>query len=247
MFRKHEMIPSEAMGRRVHMWRYGQFGMPVLVFPSASGMAHEWDSHGMVEVLADLVNGGKIKLYTVESNVAEAWTRKENDPAWRIGRHLAYEKFVAHELVPWIRNDCRSANIPIATTGTSLGGFYACNFGLKFPQFFNYALCLSSRYEMRDFAGGNDSLDFYYNNPMAYVPNLNGSNLEAVREAVHFVLVCGQGKWEDGNIEEAQQFAGILSAKEISHQLDLWGHDVAHEWPWWRRQVRLHLAQRFAR
>ena len=36
MFRKHEMIPSESMGRHVHLWRYGHFGLPVLVFPSAS-------------------------------------------------------------------------------------------------------------------------------------------------------------------------------------------------------------------
>jgi esterase/lipase superfamily enzyme len=245
MFRKHEMIPSQAMERRVHLWRFGTFGMPVLVFPSASGMAHEWDAHGMVEVLADMINGGKIKLYCVESNVAEAWTRRETDPRWRIRRHMVYEKFVTEELVSWIRNDCRSERIPIATTGTSLGGYYACNFALKFPRLFNYALCLSSRYDMAEFTGHDDHLDFYYNNPMAYAPNLNGNDLETVRELVHLALVCGQGKWEDGNMDEARQFAAILAAKGISHQLDLWGHDVAHEWAWWRRQVRLHLVGRF--
>ena len=55
MFRKHELVPSEAMGRKMHLWRYGHYGSPVLVFPSASGMAHEWEANGMVEALGDLI------------------------------------------------------------------------------------------------------------------------------------------------------------------------------------------------
>ena len=245
MFRKHELIPSQVMDRRMHLWRFGHFGMPLLVFPSASGMAHEWEAHGMIEAIADLVDRGKLKLYCTESNVAEAWTRKENDPHRRIQRHMAFERYIVSELVPFIREDCRTKDIPIATTGTSLGGYYAANFALKQPETFNYALCLSSRYNMNDFGGGVKSQDFYFNNPMAYVPNLRGEHLERVRRGTHLVLVCGQGKWEDGNIEEAQAFGGILAAKGIPHQLDIWGHDVAHEWPWWKRQARVHLGGRF--
>ena len=86
MIRKHELIPSREMGRPVHLWRYGHYGRPLLVFPSASGMAHEWDAHGMVEALGDFIDQGRLKLYCTETNVAEAWTRRESDPAWRIGR-----------------------------------------------------------------------------------------------------------------------------------------------------------------
>ena len=35
----HEMIPSQPMGRRMHLWRFGHWGTPILVFPSAAGMA----------------------------------------------------------------------------------------------------------------------------------------------------------------------------------------------------------------
>ena len=138
MFRQHVMIPSQAMGRNIHMWCYGHFGPPLIAFPSASGMAHEWEANGMIDALSDWLEAGKLKLYTVESNVAEAWTRKENPPEWRIKRHQAYEQFVTHELVPWIRNDCQKQDIPIGLTGTSLGAFYAANFALKLPQIFRY-------------------------------------------------------------------------------------------------------------
>ena len=39
MLQAHERIPSRAMGRPVHLWRYGHFGPPLLVFPSAAGFA----------------------------------------------------------------------------------------------------------------------------------------------------------------------------------------------------------------
>jgi esterase/lipase superfamily enzyme len=241
MFSKHEMIPSKSMGRRVHLWRYGHFGPPVLVFPSAAGMAHEWEAHGMVEALGDHISAGRLKLFCSESNVAEAWTRKENDPAWRIQRHQAFESYVVDELVPFIRKDCRSPDIPVAVTGTSLGAFYAVNFALKFPAIFRYALGLSGRYDVTWLTEGFSNEDIYFNNPMAYVKGLDGELLEEIRSKTHLVLVCGQGKWEDGNIEETHALAELLDSKGISHEKDLWGHDVSHEWVWWKRQARFHL------
>ncbi|MEM9056367.1 MAG: alpha/beta hydrolase-fold protein [Pseudomonadota bacterium] len=241
MFKQHDMIPSEAMGRPVHLWRYGHFGPPLLAFPSASGMAHEWDAHGMVEALADYLEGGRLKLYCVESNVAQAWTRKDNPPAWRIQQHRAYERFVVDELVPAIRSDCSSPDMPIAVAGTSMGAFYSANFALKFPQVFRYALCMSGRYEATWMTDGFTNDDIYFSNPMAYVPGLGGAALDAVRSHTHLALVCGQGKWEDGNIEDTIKLAELLNGKGISHQLDLWGHDVSHQWPWWCRQARHHL------
>lgn len=242
MFRQHDMIPSQAMGRNIHLWRYGHFGPPVIAFPSASGMAHEWESNGMIDALADWINAGKLKLYTVESNVSEAWTRKDNPPDWRIKRHQMYERFVMEELVPFIRNDCNVPDIPIALTGTSLGAFYAANLALKHPHIFRYALCLSGRYDATWMTDGYTNDDIFFNNPMAYVGGMEGEYLERVRQNTHLSLVCGQGKWEDGNIEDAQRLAMLLQNKGISHTLDLWGHDVSHQWPWWQRQARLHLA-----
>jgi esterase/lipase superfamily enzyme len=245
MLSEHHLVTSESLGRKVHVWRYGQFGAPLLVFPSASGMAHEWDAHGMVEALAELIDGGRIKLYCTESNVSEAWTRRESDPRWRIQRHLAFERFVVEELTPLIREDCRTPGIPIATSGTSLGAFYAANFALKQPAIFNYALCMSGRYDVFEFVSGLGSAETYLNNPMAYIPNLEGEALQRVRDGTHLALVCGQGKWEDGNVDETRVFADMLSAKGISHQLDIWGHDVSHEWVWWKRQALHHLRNRF--
>jgi len=241
MFRQHDLVPSHHMGRKMHLWRYGHFGPPLLVFPSASGMAHEWDAHGMVDALGDLLAEGRLKLYCTESNVAEAWTRRESDPAWRLSRHQAFERYVVDELVPLIREDCRSPRIPVSVSGTSLGAFYSANFALKHPETFRYALCMSGRYDVSWLTEGLNSQEIYFHNPMAYAPNLQGEHLDRVRSNTHLALVCGQGKWEDGNIEDTNAFARILAGKQIPHERDLWGHDAGHEWAWWKRQTRYHL------
>lgn len=242
MIRKHELIPSRHMQRHVHLWRYGHYGLPLLVFPSASGMAHEWETHGMVEALGEFIDAGRLKLYCTESNVAEAWTRRESDPAWRIERHRAFESYVVEELTEFIREDCRSPQIPIAVSGTSLGAFYSANLALKFPEIFRWALCMSGRYDISWLTEGFSNDSVYFNNPIAYLPNLNGEPLELARKYTHLVLVCGQGRWEEGNIEDTNALARQLAEKQISHRLDMWGHDVSHQWPWWCRQARHHLS-----
>jgi esterase/lipase superfamily enzyme len=133
----------------------------------------------------------------------------------------------------------------VASTGCSLGATYAANFSLKYPEVFHWALCLSGRYDLTEMSGGRQGLDFYFSNPMSFVPNLEGTMLDRVRRETHLVLVCGQGLWENGNTEEMLAFARVLAHKGISHERDLWGHDVAHEWVWWRRQARFHLERAF--
>jgi esterase/lipase superfamily enzyme len=242
----YHRIASPQLGRRVHIWTYGWYGMPVLVFPSAAGMAHEWQAHGMVETLAPLLRAGKIKLYCPESNVAEAWTRKEGSPEWRVSRHLAYERFVLETLLPAIYEDCRTDGIPIATTGCSLGAMYAANFALKHPTVFRRAICMSGRYELRGFTDGYDSLDVYYNNPLAFVSNLHGAPLDRIQQHTRLTLVCGRGRFEGGCIEETLDLAGVFRAKGIPHECDIWGHDSAHDWDWWRRQAAYHFGRAFA-
>ena len=52
-----------------------------------------------------------------------------------------------------------------------------------------------------------------------------------------------QGQWEDttGSLASTRQFAALPASKGIRHELDLWGHDVPHDWPSWRAQLAHHL------
>src|SRR5581483_2502587 len=81
-------------------------------------------------------------------------------------------------------------------------------------------------------------------NPADYVPQLNGDHLEWLRERLTVLLVCGRGDWEThptGSLPSSQAMAALLQGKGIRCELDLWGFDVSHDWPWWARQLAYHL------
>ncbi len=248
MKKRLERVQSPQLGRTISLWSYGHWGPPLVVFPTAAGFAHEWEAQGMVEALSPWLEAGKLKLYCPESNVAEAWTKKENDAAWRIQRHALYEKWVVETLVPHIREDCNSPAgsqaLPMMTAGASLGAYYSANIALKYPEIFRWALCMSGRYLMTHFTDGFSNLDVYLNNPLAYVQGLSGEPLERVRRSTHLTLVCGQGAFEEGCIEETQALGDLFDAKGIPHDRDIWGYDVAHNWAWWKRQAQYHLSRR---
>ena len=53
-----------------------------------------------------------------------------------------------------------------------------------------------------------------------------------LRQADAIVILTGQGNYEAP--ERSRQLSEILKSKGIPHHLDVWGHDVDHDWPWWR-------------
>jgi esterase/lipase superfamily enzyme len=36
-----------------------------------------------------------------------------------------------------------------------------------------------------------------------------------------------------------------LSAGGVNHNYDLWGHDVSHDWPWWKKQMDHYIHRLF--
>ena len=54
------------MQREVTLVRWGTVGQPVLLFPTAGGDAEEIERFQMIDVLAPLLDAGKIKVYSCD-------------------------------------------------------------------------------------------------------------------------------------------------------------------------------------
>lgn len=246
MNRRYEKIYSPAMGHDMEVLAYGHYGAPLIAFPSGGGRYFDFENNQMIDVLAPLINDGKIKVYCPPSVDNESWLNSGLDPHWQAMVYNKYQDFIITNLVDTIRFDCKSIDIKIGLVGCSLGAFHAANFALKFPHLFNYALGMSGRYDLESIISGRSgSQDVYFNNPMAYLPNLHGDGLEHVRHNTHIALVCGQGAWEEKCLDETHRLANLLAEKGISHERDIWGHDVEHHWHWWRKQIVYHLGKSF--
>jgi esterase/lipase superfamily enzyme len=232
------------MGRRVHLWAFGDVGRPLVVFPSNAGVAHEWEKAGMIDALGPLLAAGRMKIYCPETNVSRSFSG-EGSLEERLAHHRAYERFVLETLVPYIRADCRSDDVPIVTTGCSVGALYAALFVLKHPETFEQAVCLSGKYRTSTMFDGQHNEDLYFNDPLAFLPNLEGPALQRVRRNAHLTVVVGRGAHEGGCITETAELGGLLKQKQIPHHLAFWGTDSAHTYTWWKRQAYHYLRQIF--
>jgi esterase/lipase superfamily enzyme len=234
---------SPAIGAAGTVICYGHWGRPVLVFPSEQGRAGDFANNGMVGAVADLVEAGRVKLYCVDSYDAASWAARHLPLEERARRHGEYESWIVDQVVPFIVDDSGGAG-DIITTGCSLGAYHALNFALKRADLFPLAMCFSGNYDPSAWHGwGERGEAMYFNNPTDYVQHLHGDHLDWLRDRLSVLLVCGQGQWEDttGSLVSTRRMADLLAAKGIRHELDLWGHDVPHDWPSWRAQLAHHL------
>jgi esterase/lipase superfamily enzyme len=205
---------------------FGHWGRPVLVFPSQQRTRYEWEEHGMVGTIADLIDAGRVKLYCVDSWDSATWSDEWLPREERARRHEAYERWVLEQV----------EGEEVIATGVSLGAYHAANIALRHPHRFPLALCFSGIYDISGFGWGERGDAVYFNNPADYVPGLDGS-------AASLLLVAGRGMWEDttGALEQTLRFAELLSARGIRHELDVWGEEAPHDWPAWRAQLAKHL------
>jgi esterase/lipase superfamily enzyme len=224
---------------------YGHWGRPVLAFPTERGGAYDFADRGVVDAVGGLLEAGRIKLYCVDSDDGASWAATDLPLEERARRHAGYETWIVDRVVPHIRADSGDA-ADVITVGCSLGAYHALNFALKRADLFPLALCLSGNYDPSTWNGwGERGEAAYFNNPVDYVPNLHGEHLDWLRGRLSVLLVCGQGQWEDttGALESTRLMARLLGDRGLRCELDLWGHDVPHDWPSWRAQLAHHLSR----
>jgi esterase/lipase superfamily enzyme len=239
----HHELYSPAIGANGSLVAYGEWGRPVLAFPAERGRAWDWQDNGMIGAVQGLLDDGRLKLYCVDSFDATSWSNDALPLEQRAQQHGRYESWILDQVLPFIHADTAGAT-EVVTVGISLGAFHAVNFALKRADVFPLAIGLSGNYDPAAWnAWGERGESAYFNNPLDYVAHMGGDHLEWLRSRLSLLLVCGQGMWEDttGALESSKRLAGVLAAKGIRHELDLWGHDVPHDWPSWRAQIAHHL------
>lgn len=232
---------SDRLQRDVTLVRWGTFGQPVLLFPTAGGDAEEIERMKMVDVLSPLIEAGRIKLYSCDSAAGRAMLAQEGTPQHRMWLQNMFQQYVRHEVAPAIRMDCQSDDVTIMAGGASIGAFHAVSVVCRWPNVFTHALAASGTYKLERFYKTDQiTEDFVVSSPHLFVPTLGGQHLDVLRG--RFILLCsGEGRAED--IAESWTMAHILGSKRIPNRVDSWGPDWHHDWPTWRKMMPQYLAE----
>ncbi|MDX2094279.1 MAG: alpha/beta hydrolase-fold protein [Kofleriaceae bacterium] len=228
---------SERVEREVTMVRWGVFGQPVLLFPTAGGDAEEVERFHLIGALAPLIDAGKIKVYACDSVAGRALLERERSPRHQMWLQNQFHYYVRHEVVPAIRMDCKSDDIEVWATGASIGAFHAVAAVCRFPDVFARAIAMSGTYDLRRFFDAKPhefSDEFYVSSPVHFVPTLAGRHLDVLR--TRFIrIVSGEGRAED--IGESWNLANTLGRQGIPNRVDSWGPEWHHDWVTWRKML----------
>jgi esterase/lipase superfamily enzyme len=227
---------SERLQREVSLVRWGSFGRPVLLFPTAGGDAEEIERFLLIDALGPLLDAGKIKIYSCDSAAGRALLAGEGSPRHQMWLQNQFHQYVRHEVVPAIRSDCQAPDIEIWAAGSSIGAFHSVAMVCRFPDVFTRACAMSGTYDLRRFyqSGGDFSEDFWVSSPVHFVPTLSGLHLDVLR--TRFILIAsGEGRAED--IGESWNLANVLGRQGIPNRVDSWGPEWHHDWPTWRKML----------
>ena len=226
MRRDYHKWYSSRLDRDMELLVYGHGGLPVLVFPTSRGRFFEFENNGMIHELAGKIEWGQLQVFCVDSVDGESWYNKHAHPYWRVQRHMQYEGYIVNDVLALMPQIC--------TTGCSFGAYHALNFAMKHPDLTGSCIALSGAFDMRQFMDGYYDNDFYFNNPVDYLPNQNDPWFLERYQHMRLVLAAGD---HDICLGENFRMAEILGKKGIPHWLDVWTGGEMHDWPLWRRMA----------
>lgn len=237
--------PQTQSLKQVHQWhspllhtntqlvRWGNYGLPLLLFPTAGGDAEEVERFFLIQLLAPFIHEGRLKVYSIDSVNGRTWVTPHSVPH-RVWMQQQFDRHVREEVVPMIRRDCQTSDIEIMTAGASIGAYNALVTICRHPDVFNRAICMSGTYDLQRFMDGQWFEAFHHQSPLLFVPGLPEDWLGRLQQ--RFVLLAtGQGKNE--NPTETWRVARTLGEQQIPNRVDLWDPTWEHDWGTWREML----------
>ena len=220
---------------------YGNYGGPILAFPTSCGDEWEMEGQGMIRTLSPYIEQGRIRIFCINGVQSDSFSNKGAHPFHRSWLQAQYDDYVASEVFPFIDSVCQTPGIPITTYGASLGAYHAANTLFKHPDHVKRCYALSGVYDMRDSMDGMYDDNFYFQNPVDYMANLTDPWFLEQLSTCEIRLVTGTGPYEKSGY--SYTMSGILARRDIRHSLDDWGPRGGHDWPYWKEQLREYVSR----
>ena len=231
---------SDRLHRELTLVRWGNYGAPVLVFPTAGGDAEEVERFGLIDACGPLLAEGKVKLSSVDSVAGQDMITKNGPAGHRMWVLSQFQEAIRWEVVPAIHADLGGQPMDVLASGASIGAFNAVAVLCRYPDVFGAAVGMSGTYRIEQFYDGEWSQDLYFAAPLQFLPNMEGPQLDRLRTR-RAVLAAGEGNWE--NIGESWRMAAALGDKQVPNRVDNWGPQWAHDWPTWHHMLPQYLRE----
>ena len=207
---------------------FGRSGYPLVFFPVSFGDCRQGWERGMIAAIAPRIEAGEVKVYCPESRDAEHWYNGDVPPGQRVRNYMDYQRLIVEDVIG--RAQAETGSPKVALAGCGFGAYHALNLAMRQPERVGYLLCLSGAFDVRPFLRGYYDDECYFNNPIDYLPGLEGRQLDPLRA---MGIVLGAGEWDICR-DATQNLSTLLREKGVDHWFDLWPEAI-HDWSSWRQ------------
>lgn len=228
MHREFHRWDSPSLGRPMELVWYGNWGRPVVAFPTSLGSAFQNEDCGLLEGVRGKIDSGQIQVCCVDAIDGEHWYNQGAHPGHKLHRYLQYLAYLESEVWPLVRRKAERDDVVVY--GSSFGAYHAMNLAGRYPALVSRVVCFSGLYDVHRFLNGYWNEDCYFNCPTAYFPNLPPYEIERMRH-IGFVVATGE---HDHLVGENRWFAEMLAGKGLNVHGEIWPGVFGHDWPFWR-------------
>ncbi|WP_317172280.1 alpha/beta hydrolase-fold protein [Hymenobacter sp. BRD67] len=132
MHEEYRRFYSQDLGVDMEMLVVGDYGYPVIIFPTSNGRYFEARDFHLTDSVRWFVENRLLKLICIDSGDKWSWYAKHLHPGTRVHNHGLYDRMISDELVPRFQQECQVDKVGVA--GCSLGGYQALNFAFRHPD-----------------------------------------------------------------------------------------------------------------
>ena len=230
---------SSRLEQDITLCRWGHWGQPVLLFPTAGGDAEEVERMHLIAAITPLIEAGRIKVYSIDSVAGKALADEEGSVEYRCWLLKQTGEYIVQEVLPAIVEDCDGVQNEVITAGASIGAFNAVATLCRYPHLFKSAIGMSGTYDLERLLGFQGNEDYFMSSPLRFIPTIHEEAMLHSLQSRFLVLPFGQGRWE--NPDESWQMAKVLGDRGIPNRVDSWSVDYHHDWPTWREMLPHYL------
>lgn len=242
MKREYHKWFSPRLKKDMELLVFGHAGTPILFFPTRTARFYDYENWKVIEAISDRINKGLIQVFCIDSVDIESFYCSCSHPSQRILRHMQYEEYIIHEVMPLIKY--KNQNNYIVAAGCSLGAYHAVNIAFRHPHLFSKVVGMSGRYDLTiktdsfpDLFDGYHDLNIYFNMPSQFISNLTEPKIVEQIKKMEIILVIGK---EDPFFPNNQSLHQTLLKKGIPNTLHLWEGE-AHRARYWQQMIQYFL------
>src|ERR1700682_2601784 len=100
MHREYHKWYSPHLNREMELLLFGTGGRPVIAFPTSMGRFYQNEDFSLIGTLAEKFDSGSLQMVCVDAVDGESWYNRGISPHDRAQRHIQYEQYLIHEVIP---------------------------------------------------------------------------------------------------------------------------------------------------